>query len=97
MLMNWTDQRLDDLANRVDAGFEQVGSDMRDLRTELKGDIAKVETKLESKIDTLDAKVDRLDAKFDVKFDRQQLLLIQLFVGFFFALIGADAVGLIGG
>lgn len=72
--MAWPDQRLDSLEARVDAGFERVNTDIRELRAELKGDIAK-----------LDAKV-----------DRQQLLLIQLFVGFFFALIGADAVGLIG-
>jgi hypothetical protein len=28
----WTDERLDDLASRMDAGFERVGADIRDLR-----------------------------------------------------------------
>jgi hypothetical protein len=28
----WTDERLDDLASKVDAGFERVGRDIRDLR-----------------------------------------------------------------
>jgi hypothetical protein len=28
----WTDERLDDLSNRVDAGFERVDSDIRELR-----------------------------------------------------------------
>jgi hypothetical protein len=29
----WTDERLDDLAHRVDAGFERVDTDIRELRT----------------------------------------------------------------
>ena len=37
--MTWTDERLDDLANRMDAGFARTESDLRDVRTELKGDI----------------------------------------------------------
>jgi hypothetical protein len=29
----WTDERLNDLAHKVDAGFERVDQDMRELRT----------------------------------------------------------------
>ncbi len=32
----WTDQRLDDLAQKVDAGFERVDRDIRELRTDLR-------------------------------------------------------------
>jgi hypothetical protein len=28
----WTDERLDDLAHKVDVGFERVDRDIRDLR-----------------------------------------------------------------
>ncbi|HYP54719.1 MAG TPA: hypothetical protein VEQ41_00235 [Solirubrobacterales bacterium] len=28
----WTDERLDDLSKKVDAGFERVDRDIRDLR-----------------------------------------------------------------
>jgi hypothetical protein len=28
----WTDERLDDLAHKVDAGFERLDRDIRDLR-----------------------------------------------------------------
>lgn len=28
----WTDERLDDLARKVDAGFERLDRDIRDLR-----------------------------------------------------------------
>jgi hypothetical protein len=33
----WTDQRLDDLANRMDAGFARVDADIRELRAEIGG------------------------------------------------------------
>jgi hypothetical protein len=29
----WTDERLDDLAHKVDAGFDRVDADIRELRT----------------------------------------------------------------
>jgi len=35
----WTDQRLDDLANRMDAGFARVDADIRELRAELRFEI----------------------------------------------------------
>jgi hypothetical protein len=31
----WTDERLDDLSQRMDAGFERVDRDIRDLRSEM--------------------------------------------------------------
>jgi hypothetical protein len=33
----WTDERLDDLANRMDAGFARVDGDIRELRAEIGG------------------------------------------------------------
>ena len=35
----WTDERLDDLANRLDAGFARVDADIRELRMELRTEI----------------------------------------------------------
>ena len=35
----WTDERLDDLANRMDAGFARVDADIRELRMELRSEI----------------------------------------------------------
>ena len=29
----WTDERLDDLARRMDAGFDRIDRDIRELRT----------------------------------------------------------------
>ena len=33
----WTDERLDYLANRMDAGFARVDADIRELRAEIGG------------------------------------------------------------
>jgi hypothetical protein len=30
--VTWTDERLDDLSDRVDTGFERVGRELRELR-----------------------------------------------------------------
>ena len=35
----WTDERLGDLANRMDAGFARVDADIRELRAELRAEI----------------------------------------------------------
>jgi len=38
----WTDERLDDLANRMDRGFDRVDAAIRDLRGEMKEEFAAV-------------------------------------------------------
>ena len=60
--MAWTDECLDDLANRMDAGFartdgeiRELRNDMRDLRTELKGDISELRTEVKGDIEALRA------------------------------------------
>jgi hypothetical protein len=35
--MAWIDERLDDLARRMDAGFARVDADIRELRAEIRG------------------------------------------------------------
>jgi hypothetical protein len=35
----WTDERLDDLAKRMDAGFGRLDQDIREFRTELRSEI----------------------------------------------------------
>lgn len=51
----WTDERLDDLAARVDAGFERVDRDIRDLRGEMNSGFAS----LRSEIEALRSRTDR--------------------------------------
>ena len=44
----WTDERIDDLSRRVDAGFERVDKDMRDLRTDMNSGFAEVRSEISS-------------------------------------------------
>jgi peptidoglycan hydrolase CwlO-like protein len=62
MRQSWSDDRLDDLKDRVDVGFAQV--DQRFVRLEAK--IDRLDAKIDAKID---ARIDRLDAKVDAKID----------------------------
>jgi hypothetical protein len=52
----WTDERLDDLARRVDQGFDRVDRDLRDLRT----DLAAVRNELKSDFGRLEARFDSM-------------------------------------
>jgi hypothetical protein len=38
----WTDERLDDFSQRMDAGFERVDCDIRDLRSEMHAGFAEM-------------------------------------------------------
>jgi hypothetical protein len=65
----WTDERLDDLARRVDRGFERVDRELAALRgridahgTELSDRIDAVGSGLSDRIDALS---DRVDARID--------------------------------
>jgi hypothetical protein len=50
----WTDERLDDLAKRMDKGFDEVKGEVRDLCREMNEGFARV-----------DSKFDALDNRFD--------------------------------
>jgi hypothetical protein len=52
----WTDQRLDDLSKRMDAGFTRVDAEIRELRGEiggLRGEIGGLRSELGGRIDAL--------------------------------------------
>jgi hypothetical protein len=46
----WTDERLDDLANRMDAGFARFDADIRELRMELRSEIGGLRGELRAEI-----------------------------------------------
>ena len=45
----WTDERLDDLAKRMDKGFDEVKGEVRELR----GEIGRLDTRLDSMQQTM--------------------------------------------
>jgi hypothetical protein len=44
----WTDQRLDDLAARMDKGFERVDRDIREVRTEMNSRFNAVDSRFDA-------------------------------------------------
>jgi hypothetical protein len=50
----WTDERLDDLAVRMDRGFDRVDADIRELRAEIN-----------ARFEGVDVRLEGVDARFD--------------------------------
>jgi hypothetical protein len=48
MRSTWTDERLDDLAGRIDKGFDRVDTDIRALRAEMNTGFERVDGRLDS-------------------------------------------------
>jgi hypothetical protein len=44
----WTDERLDDLARRVESGFTRLDGDIRDLRTEVNARFGEVNARFDA-------------------------------------------------
>jgi hypothetical protein len=44
----WTDERLDDLSERMDRGFDRVDKDLRELRADVKSLQGKVDERFEA-------------------------------------------------
>lgn len=95
---SWTDDRLDDLndkvgelARRTDNGFNRVDADLRDLRgemsamrTELRGETAELRSEM-------NARFDAMQRGFDARFDALQRTMIQFSGVMVAALIGVIA------
>ena len=105
--MAWSDQRLDDLANRFDSGFAQVNARIDGLDKKIDSKFAALDSKIDSSFGTLDSKIDsKVDGlrtelkgdidKLDTKIDRLQYLIIYSAIGIVVSLIGVNATGLLG-
>ncbi len=53
----WTDERLDDLAGRMDRGFDRVDRDIRDTRTE----VSVLRSEMNERFDRVDARFESLE------------------------------------
>ncbi len=83
MMQHWTDDRLDDLSQQMDAGFERVDANFKriddDVR-ELRGE--------------MNARFEHMETKFDSKLDGLQRTLFQIGGGIIAALLGVIATQL---
>jgi len=85
MRQSWTDDRLDDLARRMDLGFAQVREDIAGLRAGQERLTAECVrgTAIDRRFDAVDRRFEALDARFD----RLQATIVGGFVSILAALI----------
>jgi tetrahydromethanopterin S-methyltransferase subunit G len=73
MRQSWSDDRLDDLKDRVETGFAQMDQRSARIEARLEAGFDRLDAKIDAKIGQLDAKIDakigQLDAKIDSKVD----------------------------
>jgi hypothetical protein len=82
----WTDERLDDLSNRVDAGFARVDSELRGLRSEMRDVRREVHDEMSG-----------LRTELTARFDALQNTIVRVGGGMMVGLIGVIAAVLVRG
>lgn len=84
----WTDERLDDLSKRTDAGFREVREEIRGLRGEMNEEFRVFRGEVRAEFARVDSRFDAMDSRFDAL----QRTLVQVGGG----LAGAIFVGFMG-
>ncbi len=99
----WTDERLDDLADRVEAGFAQVHSDLadlridnRELRREPKVDSTGLRTELTNLADQLRAEMRQGHAELRTEMNDRFAAVEARLDRMLFAIFGAILTGIVG-
>jgi hypothetical protein len=77
----WTDERLDDLNRKVDAGFDRIDGDIRALRVETRTEFTALRGEMKAGFD-----------RVDERFDALHRLLVQSVVVLLAALVGLHFV-----
>jgi hypothetical protein len=65
----WTDERIDDLAHRMDVGFDRVDRDLREVRAEMKAGFDAVNARFDSMNDSVNARFDSSNESVNARFD----------------------------
>ena len=73
----WTDERLDDLAHRMDRGFERTDAEVRELRREMNERFVAADTSMNARFDASDisanARFDASDTSMNARFDASDI------------------------
>lgn len=70
MRERWTDERLDDGFDRVDANVRAARTELATFRVETNKRFDKVEEKVDERFDKVDERFDKFEGKIDKRFDR---------------------------
>jgi len=102
----WTDKRMDDLADQVRDGFARVDGeiakvreDVKETRAELRSEMQEGFTRVDKQFDRIDKQFDRIDKRFDridKRFERANRWALAIAVAAI-GLLGADVLQGFGG
>jgi len=87
----WTDERLDDLSQRVDHGLNRVDEELRSLRSDLGGRISSLESRVDSRFDAQEVRTDSRFESVEKRLDALQRTMIVLGGGIVATLISVLA------
>jgi tetrahydromethanopterin S-methyltransferase subunit G len=102
MRQSWSDDRLDDLSNRVEAGFTRVDARIDDLGNRVEAGFARVDARIDDLSNRVDARINdsaaelrqemhmRFD-RIDARFDAMQQTIIRVGGGLIGVLVAAGA------
>ncbi len=93
----WTDQRLDDLANRMDAGFDRLDRDLRELHIELREEISGVRGELGAEIGGLRCELGAEIGGLRGEIDALRLTMLRTGGGIMVGLVGVIAAVFVNG
>jgi tetrahydromethanopterin S-methyltransferase subunit G len=90
----WTDERLDDLSKKVDDGFADVKTEMREGFAKVDRRFSETKAETTERFDRLETRVEKDFGELNQRFDRMQFTLIGSAAGIIAALIGIIATQL---
>jgi ribosome recycling factor len=95
----WTDERLDDLNQKVDRGFARVDADIRDLRRDMNHQVGSLRSEMNARFESVEARFESVDARFDAmsksvneRFDALNRNLLAGLVAIVAAVIGSNLI-----
>lgn len=77
----WTDERLDDLANRMDKGFDEVKGEIREVRIEMNV----LRSEMNQRLDSMNQRFDSMQRTMIIGFVTMSASIIAALVGVTFA------------
>jgi hypothetical protein len=87
----WTDERLDDLNEKVDRGFADTKAEMRAGFARVDADIRELRNEMNVRFEAIDARFDGMKDSIDARFDALNRNLLAGLVAVVVALLGSNA------
>ena len=67
---SWSDERLDDLSERVDDGFRRNDAEHQEIRREIREGFEGINARLDAQDARFEARLDKQDARFEARMGR---------------------------